>query len=270
MGSPWTDLDRPPLSAAGLARALDNTRWTDVRLLAEAPSTNAVAVEAAKAGAPAGVLVVAERQTAGRGRLGRTWTAPARAALTFSVLLRPTTPAATWGVLPLLAGVAVVEALRAVCRVDVRLKWPNDVLAPNGGKLAGILAERVDDAVVVGVGLNVSTRRDELPVPAATSLALEGAASTDRLPILAEVLRALDRRCSAWEAAGGAPRTVLPAYREICETIGREVRVELPGGDVVTGVAVAVDDDGRLIVREAEAERAWSAGEVVHLRPAGG
>lgn len=270
MTSRWADLERPPLAAADVARAVARTRWADVRVLAETGSTNAVVAEAARGGAPEGLVVVAEAQTAGRGRLGRAWVAPPRSGLTFSVLVRPGVPPATWSLLPLLAGTAVVEAVVAVAGLAARLKWPNDVLAPGGQKLGGILTERVDDAVVVGVGLNVTTHRDELPVPTATSLLAEGAGSTDRLPLLAEILHALDRRYAAWLADGGAPRDVLPAYREICGTIGRQVRVELPGGEVVVGAAVGVDDDGRLVVRDPAGERAFAAGDVVHLRATGG
>jgi BirA family biotin operon repressor/biotin-[acetyl-CoA-carboxylase] ligase len=269
MTSPWSDLDRPPLSPESVVRALSHTRWNDVRVLSETASTNAVVADAARAGAPAGLVVVAERQTAGRGRQGRGWEAPARSGLTFSVLLRPIPPRPAWSLLPLLVGTAVAEAVVAVAGLEARLKWPNDVLAPGGRKLAGVLTELVDEAVVAGVGLNVTTREDELPVATATSLAIEGA-PTDRLVLLAEVLRALDRRYTAWEAGGGAPRTVLPAYREICESIGQRVRVELPGSAQVEGVVVRVDDDGRLVVREDGVERAWSAGDVVHLRGVGG
>lgn len=127
-------------------------------------STNADLLEAARAGAAEGLVLVAEEQTAGRGRLGRTWSAPAGAALTFSVLLRPAgVPPTRLGWLPLLTGVAVAAAVRAETGVPASLKWPNDVLVGER-KLAGILAEAHSDAVVVGVGLNVTLSRAELPV----------------------------------------------------------------------------------------------------------
>lgn len=275
MSSRWSDLDRPPLDGRRLARELAGTMWRDVRVVERSESTNADVAAAARAAAAEGLVVVAEQQTAGRGRLGRTWTSPPRAGLTFSVLLRPQVPPPRRGLVPLLTGLAVAEAVTSVGRLDVRLKWPNDLLdAAHGRKLAGILAEAVTspdagaDAVVVGVGLNVTTRADELPDERAGSLLLAGAEVTDRASLLKELLRALDRRYRSWAGAGGAAGSVLPAYREICDTIGRRVRLELPTGEVVGGTATAVADDGRLQVRTDDGvERAWSAGDVVHLRP---
>jgi BirA family biotin operon repressor/biotin-[acetyl-CoA-carboxylase] ligase len=182
-----------------------------------------------------------------------------------SLLLRPAAAAATWPLLTLLTGLAVVEAVVAVGLVDARLKWPNDVLA-GSRKLAGVLAERVDDAVVVGVGINVSTRAAELP-DTGTSLAIAGGA-TDREMLTAEVLRALRRRYVAWCDTGGDATSVLPAYRQMCETIGSDVMVELPGGELVMGVASGVDDDGRLVVRETQhgSLRSFTVGDVTHVR----
>jgi BirA family biotin operon repressor/biotin-[acetyl-CoA-carboxylase] ligase len=173
---------------------------------------------------------------------------------------------AMWGLLPLLAGLAVAEAVAAVAYVDVALKWPNDVLV-DGSKLAGLLVELAGDAAVVGIGLNVSMREAELPIPTATSLLVAGG-STDREPLVKEMLRALSRRYRVWSEAGGAPASVLPAYRERCETIGATVELALPGGDVVRGTAVDVDDTGRLVVADADTgdERAWLVGDITHVR----
>jgi len=250
----YDDLDRPPLRAAALTRALAPDGWR-VEVLSQTPSTNAVVAARARAGEPAGLVVVAEQQTAGRGRLDRTWTSPARAGLTFSALVRPASPVAGWGWIPLLAGLAVTRALRSRAEVAADLKWPNDVLV-GGRKVCGILAEvAAPGAVVIGVGLNVSARRDELPVETATSLALEGAASTDRDTILRAVLRELT------EVLADEPGSRI-AYRAGCTTVGRTVRLELPTR-VVTGTAEAVDEDGRLVVDG----QAYGAGDVVHLRP---
>jgi BirA family biotin operon repressor/biotin-[acetyl-CoA-carboxylase] ligase len=250
----WADLDRPPLRASALARALRPDGF-DLRVVAETGSTNADVAALARAGAAEGLVVVAEAQTAGRGRLDRAWVSPPRAGLTFSVLLRPPAPS-PW--LPLLTGVAVAVALRERCGVPATLKWPNDVLVADR-KLAGILAEVADGAVAVGVGLNVSTRAEELPGAGATSLALAGADTVDRETVLKAVLRLLARGYAGWRAD---PAALPPAYRSVCSTLGRAVRVELPGGPAVTGVAESVDDDGRLVV----AGRAYGAGDVVHLR----
>src|SRR5690606_12320604 len=175
----YRDLDRPPLRAEALRRALvrPGALWTGIEVVPEMGSTNTELVARARAGAPAGSVLVTEHQTAGRGRLGRTFTVPARAALTFSVLVRPQAPAARFGWLPLMMGAAAVRAASFVAQVAPVLKWPNDVLAPEEDrdapprKLAGILSEaafsEAGPAVVVGIGLNVSQRREELPVDSA-------------------------------------------------------------------------------------------------------
>ncbi len=142
--------------------------WRAVEVLTSTGSTNADLLARAVAGAPEGVVLAAEEQTAGRGRMGRSWLSPPRAALTFSLLVRPDTVSpARRGWLPLLAGVSVASAVRAAAGVDARLKWPNDVLV-GPAKLGGILAEAVGNAVVVGIGLNVSTEPGELPPPGPT------------------------------------------------------------------------------------------------------
>lgn len=255
------------LDAAGLRRELVSPGglWRDVTVVPQTGSTNADLLEQARAGAAEGLVLVAEEQTAGRGRLGRAWSAPARAALTFSVLLRPAgVPPSQLGWLPLLTGVAVATAVRDQTGVAASLKWPNDVLVGEG-KLAGILAEAHGDAVVVGVGLNVALHPDQLPVPAATSLLIEDAASTDRPALLAAILTGLARRYQAWRAdPDGAD--LREDYLRWCATIGREVRVELPGGAVLTGTAEDVDDVGRLVVRAPGNLVAVGAGDVVHVR----
>lgn len=268
----WTDLDRPPLSAGRLNAALCRRDggvgglWREIRVVEETGSTNADVRAAAEAGDAEGLVVIAERQRGGRGRLDRQWQSPARAGVLMSALLRPTVPPARLPLLPLLTGLAVVEAVRAVAELPAMVKWPNDVLV-DGRKLAGILVERTaDGAVVVGVGVNVSTKADELPVPTGTSIQLAGGAS-DRESLAKEILRAFERRYVAFNRVAGAPESVLPAYREVCETIGREVEVQLPDGASARGVAVTVDDGGMLVVREpGGVERAWSAGDVVHVR----
>jgi BirA family biotin operon repressor/biotin-[acetyl-CoA-carboxylase] ligase len=154
--------------------------------------------------------------------------------------------------------------------VPATLKWPNDVLAGER-KLGGILAEQSGGAVIVGVGLNVSLRREELPVPAATSLVIENSAATDREPLLRAILREFERWYTDWRAAGGDPERsgLRAAYRAACVTCGRRVRVELPGAGMLHGTAYDVDAGGRLLVRTDDgAERAVGAGDVVHVRGA--
>ncbi|GAA3087307.1 hypothetical protein GCM10020254_34740 [Streptomyces goshikiensis] len=155
-------------------------------------------------------MLVAEEQTAGRGRLDRSWVAPARSGLFFSVLLKPgaAVPQERWGWLTLLAGVAAATGLSRAAGVDTALKWPNDLLVIVDGeerKTGGILAERVGDGVVLGIGLNVTLTDAELPVPEAGSLALAKASVTDREPLLKAVLRSLEEWYGEWRAAGGDP-----------------------------------------------------------------
>jgi BirA family transcriptional regulator, biotin operon repressor / biotin---[acetyl-CoA-carboxylase] ligase len=287
---------REPVDVAAVRAAVlrPDGLWRTLEVTELTGSTNADLLARAAAGAPEGTVLAAEQQSAGRGRLGRAWVAPPRAALTFSLLLRPRdVPRARHGWLPLLAGLATAEAVRAVARVDARLKWPNDVLAGAGnalagpaaaggqaswvvppGKLGGILAEATADAVVIGIGLNVSSEPDELPPPApgslsATSLRLAGPASPDRAVLLAAILAVLERRYRAWSSAfGDSERSGLRAdYTRLCATIGRQVRVKLPGGGLLAGLATGVDADGRLLVRTcSDAEVPVAAGDVVHVR----
>ncbi|MDX6285597.1 MAG: BirA family transcriptional regulator [Frankiales bacterium] len=182
------------------------------------------------------------------------------------MLLRPdSVPDARWTWLPLLAGLAVAGAIHEVSGVQTRLKWPNDVLV-DGKKLAGVLLERHGSAAVVGVGINVTTSADELPTADATSLFLAGAPSTDRETVLRSVLRSLDRRYQSWCDGAGDPATLAAAYADKCDTLGAEIRVELPNGETVEGVGERIDDEGRLVVATKDGERPLSAGDVVHVR----
>jgi BirA family transcriptional regulator, biotin operon repressor / biotin---[acetyl-CoA-carboxylase] ligase len=334
-----TGLDQAGLDQAGLRAAVlaPGGLWSALDVVEETGSTNEDLLRAAGTGAAEGAVLVAERQTRGRGRQGRSWVTPPGAALTFSVLLRPALPPAERGWLPLLTGVALARAVSATTGVGVALKWPNDLLAGpqvpgdalggselaggapargelarselarsdslpggdslagggklgggaklgGGGKLAGILAEQVGDAIVVGIGMNVSAARDELPEPLPgalppTSLALQGATALDRGVLLTAVLRELELWYRRWTAAGGsatggsatggsaAERSGLAdEYLTWCSTIGREVRVELPGGVQLHGVASGIDRVGRLLVDSETGTTAVSAGDVVHLR----
>jgi len=275
---------RDPLDAAGLRRAAlhPDGLWREIEVVPSTGSTNADLLARALRGEPEGMVLAAEEQTAGRGRMGRAWISPPRAALTFSLLLNPAVPPARRGWLPLLTGVAVAAAVTEVTGIQTGLKWPNDVLAGNvlagEGKLAGILAEAAGDAVVVGIGLNVSTEPAELshllaaPGPGtlpATSLRAAGAAAPDREELLLAILAGFERRYRPWREAGGDPdRSGLrEEYVRWSATIGRTVRAELPGGQALSGSAAGVDPDGRLLVRVSSgAEVPVAAGDVVHLR----
>jgi len=246
-------VEREPIDAGKVQAAIAPWR---VRLLAETGSTNSDAAETAHLGEPEGLVVIAEHQTAGRGRLGRSWVSAPRAGLWLSVLLRPKADVSRWGWLPLLAGVALADTVEGS-----RLKWPNDLLL-NGRKAAGILAEAIGGtAVVVGIGLNVSQADDELP-PAvnATSLRMEGLGE-DRTALAIDLLTNLRRRYEAdWKG-------LHDDYLARCDTVGRRVRALLPGGAELTGEAVSVDSDGRLIVQTDDGHLCpIAAGDVTHVR----
>ncbi|MEV3861047.1 biotin--[acetyl-CoA-carboxylase] ligase [Streptomyces sp. NPDC050095] len=280
--NPWSDLDRPPLAAAGLRRSLvrgGEGLWSSVEVVPRTGSTNTDLVAQAAAGTVReGAVLVAEEQSAGRGRLDRRWSAPPRSGLFFSVLVKPgdhEVPVSRWGWLPLLTGVAVATALSASAGVDTALKWPNDLLVTVDGeerKAGGILAEASGEGgIVIGVGLNVSLRADELPVPGAGSLALAGAKVLDREPVLRAVLRSFERWYVEWCAAEGDPglSRLQETYAAGCSTLGRRVRAHLPGERELVGEAVAVDADGRLVIAGSDGSReAVGAGDIVHLRPA--
>lgn len=260
---------RLPLDPVRITTSDDD--WV-VEILPETPSTNAVVAERARAGAPHGLVVVTEHQTAGRGRLDRIWETPARSALTLSVLLRPDVPAARWPWLPLLAGLAVTSALREE-GYDAGVKWPNDVLIESAAgerKVCGILVERVETAAstdgpaaVVGIGLNTSLTADELPAAAATSLEIERGEPVDRTAVLVDVLRSLFGHYADWV---GDPAGVRPSYRGLSVTLGRRVRAELPGGGTLEGTAIDIDETGRLLIDTGAGVQAVGAGDVVHLR----
>ena len=216
--------------------------------------------------------MVADHQTAGRGRLDRSWVTPPGAALTFSVLLRPQLPDERWPWLPLLAGVSVVDAVEDAGGPPCALKWPNDVTY-GGRKLAGLLVERIETptgpAAVLGIGLNVSTTAEELPVAGAASLATAGWPGMDRGAILLQILEVLGRRLRRWVGDGGDPeRGLLEDYVARCETVGQPVRVHLPSGDHLVGTAVGIGSHGGLRVDDGSRTLAVSAGDVVHVRPA--
>ena len=230
-------------------------------------------------------IIATDTQTAGRGRLDRAWSTPPGTALAVSVFLAHepggASPAAALdprrlGWVPLLAGVAMVRAVRGLGVTGAGLKWPNDVLV-DGRKLCGILTELTPTGVVVGAGLNVSMTAQQLPVPTATSLVLEGlpehgepvdgegATLLDRA--LAAYLRELVQLVGRWREAEH-PADLRPLVEQHLQTLGLAVRVDLPGQQPLRGVASGLDDDGRLLVRESatSAVVAVAAGDVTHLR----
>ena len=253
---------------------LTRTSATAARLLTlpECGSTNAElrALASDALAWPHLSVLLTDAQTAGRGRLDRTWNTPPGAALAVSVLLRELPrEVETRGWIPLAAGVAMTDAIAAqLPGHEVGLKWPNDVLV-DGRKICGILAEVAGDAVIVGTGVNTAMTADQLPVPTATSFAALGAAiDVDRL--LAEYLTRLSAILRDLGRAADAGRSGLHAeVTARCLTLGRDVTVSLPDGSILRGRAVRLDDDGRLVVDGGaglDSERAVASGDVVHAR----
>lgn len=282
-------VDRPPLRRGELGELLltPGGPLAKVEVLDAVGSTSsevARQLTADPAAWPDRSLLVTDQQTAGRGRSGRTWVTPTGAALTATLVLRPAVPPERWGWLPLLAGLGAVTALRATAGVPAVLKWPNDVLVDladhvseldgwgTGRKVGGILTEVVPlpdgGAVLVGLGVNVSQAADELPVPSATSLALAGAQHTDRETLLVAVVDAVLGLVDRWAAADGDAEAsgLADEVGAVCETLGRRVHVELPGGGALDGVAVRLDPTGALVVDAGDGERTVAAGDVLHVR----
>jgi BirA family transcriptional regulator, biotin operon repressor / biotin---[acetyl-CoA-carboxylase] ligase len=233
----------------------------DVRRFARLDSTNRYLLDEAARGAPAGTVVVADEQTQGRGRLGRSWVAPPGASLLVSVLLRPRLAPERLALLTMAAGLAAIDAVAAIGEFEARLKWPNDVVVDDK-KLGGILAEKVGDAVVIGMGLNVRWESfpDELAT-VATACNRHSRRPVGRDDLLVSWLGALDVRLD------GLDRIVEQA-RARSATLGRRVRVETAGRTFAAD-AIELTDEGHLVVREDGGdERVIAAGDVVHLRPA--
>jgi BirA family biotin operon repressor/biotin-[acetyl-CoA-carboxylase] ligase len=263
-----------PIDVTELRRELirPSSLWQRIDFVAETGSTNADLAAAARVGALPGTVLITDYQSAGRGRLGRAWSAPPGTSIAMSVLIRPEgiePPRWTW--VPLLAGIAVADGIRAVAHLPALLKWPNDVLV-GGRKLCGILAERVETpsgpACVVGMGINVGQQTTDLPTPTATSLTISaaeaGAIIPPRTALIAAVLAELELLVRRWEA-GGDETAAVRGYAERSDTLGRRVRVEL-GERSVQGVAEAVDRDGRLVIRTDAGIEVLGAGDVVHVR----
>jgi BirA family transcriptional regulator, biotin operon repressor / biotin---[acetyl-CoA-carboxylase] ligase len=267
-----TPADQPPGWAEHRAPArLAGTRFAAVRWFDEVDSTNRWLLDAARDGAPDGLVALADVQTAGRGRRGRTWQAGPGSALLASVLLRPDGDAGDVVAAGTAMAVAAVDAVRSVAGVAVGAKWPNDLVATAAPwadrKVAGVLGEALlrgsePEAVVVGIGLNVGVAAvpDGLGDVAVSIEQLAGQ-PVDRIDLLVELLVALDRW---WRA----PRPdLLDAYRAACATLGRTVRIEQVGVTPLVGEAIDVLDDGRLRVRASDGDHDVAVGDVVHLRP---
>ena len=258
-GSPTWDLDRDRLVG---------TRFGTVRFYDEIGSTNAELVEDARVGAPEGLVIVADHQTAGRGRLGRSWSAEPGTSLLVWVLLRPPLPISEVPVVLMAAGLAACDAVETAAGFRPRLKWPNDLVVGDR-KLAGLLTESTPGevtAVILGLGINVTAGAYPAELAeAATSCEEEAKGPVDRADLLGAFLVALEARYSAVLVKGGR-ETTMRAYRADSATIGRRVRVELPGG-ILEGTADRVAWNGQLVVVDDHGgHHVVNAGDVIHLR----
>jgi BirA family transcriptional regulator, biotin operon repressor / biotin---[acetyl-CoA-carboxylase] ligase len=248
--------------------SLTGTRCTTVRIHDELPSTNTALVEEARAGAPEGLVLVADHQTAGRGRLGRSWSAEPGTALLVSVLLRPPLPVDEVPLVLMAAGLAACDGVEAAAGFRPRLKWPNDLVVDDR-KLAGLLSEATgagEPAVILGLGVNVGPAAYPKEL-AADAVSCEEVASrpVDRSALLVGFLRGLESRYAT--VLGGKRDDTLAAYRADSATLGRRVRVELTAGDALEGAASGLADDGRLVVTDDKgSEHLINVGDVKHLR----
>ena len=204
-------------------------------------------------------ILASEFQTNGRGRLDRTFTAPSMSALTFSLYIEPKVERDEWSFLTLLAGLSVHEALTAIDpKVSIGVKWPNDLLIGEK-KFVGMIAQATKKGVVLGIGINVDMTADELPVDDATSLALEGFSNLDRNEILATIINHFEINLEMWEH----DQSFLAQYRSASVTIGKDVEVTLPGGEVIRSKAVDISNAGALLLEDGSEV---TVGDVVHLR----
>ena len=239
---------------------------TPLYAMAEVGSTMDVARELAEQGAPGGACVIADRQTEGRGRSGRRWESPP-GGLYLSFILRPSRPPDEWPSLSLVVGVALAEAVGALCQLDVSIRWPNDLLV-NGRKLAGILIEAHTGSsggewVVVGIGLNLLDAPTGLDQPA-TALREHLAHPPTRQELAAALFRSLERRYEAWTVGGFS--SIRPVWLERSSLIGEGVSVSLPN-EKLEGQASDIDERGRLILRlDTGVQRSVDVGDVRLLR----
>ena len=253
-----TDAPRAPLDPKRITEEIsqywrvsvvDITESTQVDLLQLVSSNQALSKR----------VIVSEFQSAGRGRLDRNFEAAPMTALTFSMYIEPKVEKTEWSFLTLLAALSVREAIASLdstTRIDI--KWPNDLLIGEK-KCAGIIAQATDKGVVIGIGINVGMNESELPVPTATSLAIEGSLELDRNIILGAILNHFEVNLQIWELG----KSFISEYKEASATIGANIEVSLPGGKLIKSRAIGVSDAGELLLESGEAV---TVGDVVHLR----
>jgi BirA family transcriptional regulator, biotin operon repressor / biotin---[acetyl-CoA-carboxylase] ligase len=246
---------RCALDEEAISQSLRNSYWR-VKVLDEVTSTQTLMRESNPSH---GSVFTAEYQSQGRGRLDRTFHSPKFSGLLSSIYIEPSFSTKLWGWIPLLVGMTVAQVLNEITNtVKFQTKWPNDVIAP-GGKVCGILCETFRSGVIIGIGINVSTQLDELPVESASSIYLETENSIDRNVLLASILARLSENLARWEAG----KSFEVSYRELSATLGREISAHLPDGSVLMSKAVGISPDGGLLLESGEA---ITVGDIVHLR----
>ena len=250
------DMPRAPLDQSQIAASLSQYwRVSVVDLTTSTQEDLLKKVSSRQAGN--GDVIVADFQSAGRGRLDRTFIAPPSTALLFSLYLNPMRPRSEWGFLPLLAGLSVAEALNQINSM-VLIKWPNDLLI-NENKVGGIISTIEGDGIVIGIGINVSMSSKQLPVPTATSLALEGFSILDRNTLLSRILTVLEGNFGQWDKG----LSFSDQYLALSATLGYNVRIESPKGQVILSKAISIDEQGQLHLEDG---KIVSVGDVIHLR----
>lgn len=249
-------MPRAPLDQSAIAAA--SSQYWRVSVVELTASTQDDLMKKITAGdARNGEVIVANFQSAGRGRLERTFSAPASTALLFSLYLIPERSREHWGFIPLLAGLSVARTLSEVGE-RISIKWPNDLLVGEK-KVAGIISTLHGEGVIVGIGLNVSMTSEELPVPTATSLQLEGFTTLDRNQLIAMILKSLEEDFTNWDHGS----SFCDQYLAHSSTIGGDVQIELPGGVKVQSKALSIDELGQLHLEDG---KSISVGDVIHLR----
>jgi BirA family biotin operon repressor/biotin-[acetyl-CoA-carboxylase] ligase len=251
------EMVREALNESAINATLRGSYWR-VSVFQTVASTQTELIE--KENLQHGDVFVTEYQSAGRGRLDRTFEATESTALLFSLYLEPKRNKMEWSAITLLTGLSLVTALTKLDKtLPISLKWPNDLLIGEK-KVAGILAEATVDGVIVGIGLNVEMAKSELPVPTATSLKLENFAELNRNVILSEILRNLALTIELWESGS---HDLFEQYREVSSTLGKEVEIHLPSGEIITSRATGITNVGELQL--ANGARV-NVGDVIHLR----
>jgi BirA family biotin operon repressor/biotin-[acetyl-CoA-carboxylase] ligase len=242
------------LNADAIAGALASGYWR-VSVIDEIDSTqNYLRISNPKPGD----LITAEYQSAGRGRLDRKFDATKSSALLFSFYIEPAIAIKDLGFLSLLVGASVTNTLNEMTKSEsFKCKWPNDIVFGDR-KIAGLLAEKFGSGVIVGVGINVSTSEEQLPVPHASSIFLATGTGLDRNLLLVKILKDLESALKGWESG----KDLTSAYRKLSATLGREVRVELPGGSIVEAIARDIDSTGALHLDNGQI---ITVGDVIHL-----